>query len=70
MVSALAAISMSPFALQAQSLSEKGVSELRDEANKFIEDQQFLMARPILEELVRRFSEMDDKSLLQDFYYS
>lgn len=69
MVSAFAAISMSPFAIQAQSLSEKGVSELRDEANKFIEDQQFLMARPILEELVRRFSEMDDKSLLQDFYF-
>ncbi|MBR4598071.1 MAG: tetratricopeptide repeat protein [Opitutales bacterium] len=60
---------MSPFAANAQTLSEKGVSELRNEAFKHIENKDFLLARPILEELVRRFSEMEDKTILKDIYF-
>ena len=68
-VSLLAAAAMSPLAAGAQTLSEKGVGELRNEAFKHIENKDYLLARPILEELVRRFSEMEDKSALQDIYF-
>ena len=64
-----AAAAAAPLALNAQTLSEKGVSELRNEAFRYIENKDFLLARPILEELVRRFSEMEDKTVLQDIYF-
>lgn len=46
-------------------LSSRGVSEIRDEANMLIDQGLFIAARPLLEELIRRLSEMPDKSQLE-----
>lgn len=46
-------------------LSSMGVSEIRDQANVLIDQGQFIAARPLLEELIRRLSEMPDKSQLE-----
>ncbi len=55
--------------LQAQDYSSTGTEQLRDEANKFIGDGQYILARPLLEVLVSRFEQLDDKSQLEHLYF-
>lgn len=59
----------SSMSLNAQDMTARGVGELRDEVNRLVDEGSYVQARAPLEELVKRFAEVADKSPLEDIYF-